>query len=109
MTVPMPEEEKVRARIKRTWRRDTAVELAIRREACRRGVHYRVDRCPSKSVRSRPDMVFTSAKVGVYIDWCFGHGWPKHGTWPKNNYSWWKEISKASCIVPFTKTGVRHA
>lgn len=93
---PKPKNEAVRARMKRTPQRDTPVEVAIRREAYRRGLRYRVDRRPTKSVRSRADMVFIGPKVAVYIDGCFWHGCPKHGTWPKNNAQWWREKLEAN-------------
>lgn len=34
-------------------------------------------------------MVFTAAKVAVYIDGCFWHSCPEHGTQPKANGQWW--------------------
>ena len=27
----------------------------------------------------------------MFIDGCFWHGCPEHGTWPKNNAAWWAE------------------
>jgi len=27
----------------------------------------------------------------VYLDGCYWHGCPKHGTWPKANAQWWRE------------------
>lgn len=35
-------------------------------------------------------MLFTRARVAVFVDGCFWHGCPEHGTWPSNNASWWK-------------------
>ena len=32
-----------------------------------------------------------SAKVAVFVDGCFWHGCPDHGTWPKKNASFWKQ------------------
>jgi DNA mismatch endonuclease (patch repair protein) len=34
--------------------------------------------------------VFTRARVAVFIDGCFWHGCPEHGTWPKKNAGWWR-------------------
>jgi len=31
------------------------------------------------------------AHVAVYVDGCFWHGCPEHGTWPKANAEWWRE------------------
>jgi len=29
--------------------------------------------------------------VAVYVDGCFWHGCPDHGTWPKSNEQFWRE------------------
>jgi DNA mismatch endonuclease, patch repair protein len=81
----------VSARMRRTGRRDTAAEVAIRRELHRRGYRYRVDLSPSPSLRTRADIVFTRWRVAVFIDGCFWHGCPLHWTAPKANAAWWKE------------------
>ncbi len=52
--------------------KNTAPELRIRRLAHRMGLRYRihVDQLPGK-----PDLAFISAKVAVFIDGDFWHGW----------------------------------
>ncbi|EID78512.1 MULTISPECIES: very short patch repair endonuclease [Rhodococcus] len=79
------------ARMRAQRRRDTAPELALRRELHRRGVRYYVDRAPMKGVRRRADLVFPRRKVAVYVDGCFWHNCPQHATFPKNNARWWAE------------------
>ncbi|MFC9550805.1 very short patch repair endonuclease [Rhodococcus sp. NPDC056960] len=79
------------ARMRAQRRRDTAPELALRRELHRRGVRYFVDRAPMKGVRRRADLVFPRRKVAVYVDGCFWHSCPQHATFPKNNAEWWAE------------------
>lgn len=60
-------------------RRDTAPELAVRRLLHARGHRYRVDFAPLAGLRRRADIVFTKARVSVFIDGCFWHGCPEHG------------------------------
>jgi DNA mismatch endonuclease (patch repair protein) len=36
------------------------------------------------------DVVFPRARVAVFVDGCFWHGCPEHGTWPKHNESYWR-------------------
>lgn len=72
-------------------RRDTKPELALRRAVWRRGLRYRVDIAPIPGLRRRADMVFTRAKVAVYVDGCFWHSCPQHATIPKANREWWIE------------------
>jgi DNA mismatch endonuclease, patch repair protein len=75
-------------------RRDTAPELALRSELHRRGLRFRVDRPPLAGLRSRADIVFGRARVAVYVDGCFWHSCPEHGTSPKANAEWWEQKLK---------------
>jgi len=77
--------------MRRTRRRDTSCEMAIRRELHAMGLRYRVDHPLPFDRRRRADILFTKAKVAVFVDGCFWHGCPEHGTLPKANESWWKE------------------
>lgn len=38
----------------------------------------------------KPDFAFPKLKVAVFVDGCFWHGCPKHGTQPKGNREFWK-------------------
>ena len=78
------------ARMVRQRRRDTRPEMAIRRLLHARGLRYRVD-AVLPGMRRRADLVFSSARIAVFIDGCFWHGCPDHGTQPKNNAAWWAE------------------
>ena len=42
-------------------------------------------------LRVRADLLFTRAKVAIFIDGCFWHGCPDHFILPKHNAAWWKE------------------
>lgn len=75
--------------MQRQGRRDTKPELALRRELWRRGLRYRVDVQPLAGVRRRADIVFTRARVAVYVDGCYWHSCPTHRTTPKANRDWW--------------------
>ena len=35
--------------------------------------------------------MFAQAKVVVFVDGCFWHGCPDHGTWPAANAEFWRE------------------
>lgn len=71
--------------------RDTAPELALRSLLHARGLRYRVDRKVLQGLRRRGDIVFGPTKVVVFIDGCFWHGCPEHGTWPKANKAFWRD------------------
>lgn len=90
MDIPPPASSPgVSARMSRARRRDTAPEVAIRREAHRRGLRYRVDAPLPGLSRRRADMVFSRRKVAVFVDGCFWHSCPQHATIPTANREWW--------------------
>ena len=72
-------------------RRDTAPELKLRSDLHRRGLRFRVDYpIRIEGLRPiRPDIVFSSARVAVFVDGCFWHGCPEHGSAPRTNSSYW--------------------
>lgn len=80
----------VRLRMRVTRRRDTPAELALRGCLHRLGLRFRVDSRPLPAVSRRADVVFGPARVAVFVDGCFWHGCPTHGTWPKANAAWWR-------------------
>jgi len=81
----------VRVRMQGNRRRDTTPELALRRELHRRGRRFRVDHPPLQGVRRRADLVFPRHRVSVFVDGCFWHSCPQHGTTPSRNAVYWVE------------------
>lgn len=87
----------VRRRIMQSNRqRDTSPEMAVRRVLHARGLRYRVDTRPMASVRRRADIVFPRQKLAVFIDGCFWHGCPVHGTrsFKTNSLFWQQKIER---------------
>ena len=78
-----------RRRMQRVRQRDTSCESRLRSILHGRGLRYRVDRPIPGAGRARPDLVFAGAKVAVFIDGCFWHRCPLHGSVPKTNRDWW--------------------
>lgn len=71
-------------------RRDTKPEVALRSALHAAGLRFRKDyRLDLDGVRFRPDVVFTRAKVAVFVDGCFWHSCPTHGTRPTRNADYW--------------------
>lgn len=79
----------VSRRMRGAKRRDTAAELALRRVLHARGLRYRVAFPVPGQRRRTIDVAFTRAKVAVFVDGCFWHGCPEHGTRPQANSDWW--------------------
>jgi DNA mismatch endonuclease (patch repair protein) len=77
-------------------RRDTKPELQLRRELHRRGRRFRVVlRVPGNNRRTI-DIAFTRVKLAVFVDGCFWHGCPEHGSSPAANKEWWAKKLKTN-------------
>ena len=90
--VPYPEPTRPGATTsgKGNRRTDTKPELLIRSALHRQGLRFRKDLLIRVDrARMKPDVVFTKQKVAVFIDGCFWHVCPEHGTSPKSNASYW--------------------
>lgn len=83
-------DEKTSARMRKQKSRDTAPEIAVRRELHRRGLRYRIHRAVVDP-RRKHDVVFVGPMVVAAVHGCFWHGCPEHGVTPKSNTAWWSE------------------
>jgi len=83
------------------WRRGCSLVLALRSSKAQ-GTSAKKIVLKSKILGSRPkvlsgrssgrvkaDFVFPKQKLAVFVDGCFWHGCPKHGTSPKTRASFW--------------------
>ena len=72
-------------------RTGTKPEMRLRSALHRRGLRFRKDFPIGVEGRRaiRPDIVFTKAKVAVFVDGCFWHGCPDHQRVPKTNVDYW--------------------
>jgi DNA mismatch endonuclease (patch repair protein) len=87
---PFPANAGRSANMKANRRTDTKPELALRAALHARGYRYRKDfRLDLPRRRVRPDIAFTRRKVAVFVDGCFWHACPDHGSKPKNNDWYW--------------------
>jgi DNA mismatch endonuclease (patch repair protein) len=71
--------------------RDTRPERELRSELHRLGLRFRVHRAVVPGVRREADVVFAAARLAVFVDGCFWHGCPDHGTMAKANAAFWRE------------------
>jgi DNA mismatch endonuclease (patch repair protein) len=89
---PQPLNEGRSANMRANRRTDTKPEMALRRALHRQGYRfrkdYRLDLADGKRVR--PDIAFTARRVAVFVDGCFWHACPEHGSKPANNVWYWE-------------------
>ncbi|MEE7456818.1 very short patch repair endonuclease [Methylorubrum populi] len=67
----------------------TAPEIALRRELHALGLRYRVSYPVPGKPRRTIDVAFTRHRLAVFVDGCFWHGCPVHGSLPKTNAAFW--------------------
>lgn len=83
-------------RLSQLQRRDTAPELAVRRLLHAAGYRYRVAFPVPGQRRRTIDIAFTGDRLAIFIDGCFWHGCPSHGTSPRSNSEWWQQKLSAN-------------
>lgn len=76
--------------------RDTDAELSLRKELHARGLRYRLHVPLLTTPRRVADIVFSSARVAIFVDGCFWHGCPEHASWPKSNAQFWRNKIEAN-------------
>lgn len=91
-----PTDVNVSRRMANTRGRDNAAEKAIRSTLHANGYRFRVHTRAIPELRRTIDIAFPSLRIAVFVDGCFWHGCPIHGTWPKRNGKWWKEKIEAN-------------
>lgn len=66
--------------------KNSSAEMNLRSALHARGLRYRLHRrVEGVSV----DILFPGPKVAVFVDGCFWHNCPRHGTTPKTNREYW--------------------
>ena len=70
---------------------DSKPEAMIRSILHRQGIRFRKNYPIALPGRRsvRPDIVFPKKKIAVFIDGCFWHRCPVHGTQPRSNPEYW--------------------
>ena len=89
-TRPEPLDSSTSSRLSRQLRAGTKPEVALRKELWSRGFRYSLHR-PIPGTRRTIDIALVRHRVAVFVDGCFWHSCPRHGTIPRNNSVWWRE------------------
>jgi len=80
--------EQISYNMSRVKNKDSAIELALRKELWSRGIRYRKN---VTSVFGKPDIVFIGKKIAVFCDSEFWHGydWENRKSDFKSNQEFW--------------------
>ena len=74
--------------------KDTLLERSVRSALHRRGYRFRKH---VSSLPGKPDIVFPSRRVAVFVDGDFWHGW-RYSQWRKKLTPWWRTKIEATRI-----------
>ena len=88
---PAPTSATATKKMRSNRRVDTKPEVELRSSLHKQGFRFRKDyRIRLSDGRTvHPDVVFTRKKIAIFIDGCFWHSCPTHGTVPKSNQGYW--------------------
>lgn len=93
LTVPYPDPIDAAASAvgRANVRSGTKPEVALRSALHRMGLRFRKDYAVrvDSGRPIRVDVAFTKLRLAVFVDGCFWHGCPEHGTTPKSNPGYW--------------------
>jgi DNA mismatch endonuclease, patch repair protein len=65
--------------------KDTKLEMVFRKRLWNKGLRYRV----YPNVAGRPDLIFPTRRLAVFVDSCFWHNCPRHARKPNSNKKYW--------------------
>ena len=65
---------------------NTKPELLLRKALWRKGLRYRL----KSDLPGKPDIVLTRYKIAIFVDGCFWHNCPAHGSLPETNKLFWE-------------------
>lgn len=87
---PVPQDAVRSATMRAVRKVDTGPEVAVRSALHRSGYRYRKDYKVRAAGRRRSiDIAFPTEGLAVFVDGCFWHQCPDHGTVPKTNRGYW--------------------
>jgi DNA mismatch endonuclease, patch repair protein len=87
---PHPTSPAVSARMKANRKVDSRPEKSLRARLHRDGYRFRKNyRVDLQGFECTPDIVFTAKKLAIFVDGCFWHACPEHGTQPVANSQYW--------------------
>ena len=88
---PTPTTPAAANRMRANRRSDTQPEVLLRSLLHRSGLRFRKDHPIRLSTGRvvRADIAFPSKRIAVFVDGCFWHSCPMHGTIPKSNQDYW--------------------
>jgi DNA mismatch endonuclease (patch repair protein) len=92
----LPSSQAAHNRMKAVKRSGTKAEDLLRKALTELGLEYQVNAHPLSKSSRKADVLFPNEKVAIFVDGCFWHGCPIHGTQAKANAEFWHEKIEAN-------------
>ena len=90
LSYPQPSTVAATSVMRSNRKTDTKPEVFLRSELHRRGLRFRKHSAPAiEGRRIAVDIVFPRFRLAVFVDGCFWHSCPDHGTMPTANAWYW--------------------
>lgn len=96
MSIAQPSSPDASRRMARVRQKGTGAEIDLRRALHANGLRYRLHVPLLTRPRRIADIVFSGAKVAVFVDGCFWHGFSEHASWPKSSADFWREKNETN-------------
>lgn len=74
--------------------RNTLPEIKLHTALAELGIPFEVDVKPIEDLQRRADILIREVKIAIFVDGCFWHGCPVHGTQAKANAEFWADKIK---------------
>lgn len=79
-------------------RAESATERALRSALHAHGERFRKAYPPVPGLRCRADVAFTRERLAIFVDGCFWHRCPEHGSDPEGNSHYWRAKLDANVV-----------
>ena len=84
---PSASSEQVKSSMKGNRDKNTKPELRLRSAIHKAGIRFRIH----YNLIGKPDIVFPSKRLAIFVDGCYWHGCPKCYKEPKTNTDYWRK------------------
>jgi DNA mismatch endonuclease, patch repair protein len=86
---PTPSSPEASRRMAATRGTNNRVDRLLRSALHRRGLRFRIQQKLIPGSKRTVDIVFSRARLAIFVDGCFWHACPIHCSQPKSNAEWW--------------------
>jgi DNA mismatch endonuclease (patch repair protein) len=88
---PLPSSQSAHDRMRATRRKNTHPEIALQTLLRNEKIEFETENLLLIGYKRKVDIIIKGKKVAIFVDGCFWHGCPIHGTWPKQNAEFWRD------------------